>query len=117
MALDIGTRVRIVGRISAAAGHTGTVLLATGAGDGYLVETDEPFQVRTGLAPVRLSTVPRRRTWCAPHELEPVAEPPRPVDGLSRTRRSDPPADLGAARRSFRPALPLPFLSEQPLTV
>ena len=117
MVLDIGARVRITGQLSAAAGHTGTVLLTTAGGDGYLVETDEPFQVRIGLASVRLATVPRRRARCAADELKVGAEPACPAEWLPRTRRSDPPADLGPARQSFRPPHPLPFLAEPSLTV
>lgn len=101
--VEIGARVRVVGRTSPAVGRLGTVVLATVAGDGYLVETDEPFAVALGLPSGHVPPVTRRRAWCAAEELD-VAGRPAPVSSSCRVRRVDPPSDLGATRRSTRRA-------------
>lgn len=95
--IEIGTRVRIVGQYSGGTGLVGTVILATVAGDGYLVETDEQYTVMIGTFGRRDPAVPRRRAWCGPDELE-VVSGPGWVRRRFPVRVGDFPRDLRAAR-------------------
>lgn len=99
--IEIGTRVRIVGQYSGGTGLVGTVILATVAGDGYLVETDEQYTVMIGTFGRRDPAVPRHRAWCGPDELEVVAGPGW-VGRRFPVRVSDAPRDLRAARAGER---------------
>ena len=103
MEIEIGARVHVVGRTSPAVGCSGTVLLVTRAGDGVLVETDEPFAAALGISAGRVPPVSRRRVWCAPEDLG-VDGPAPAASPAPRVRRFDPPSDLRAARRSTRHA-------------
>lgn len=99
--IKIGTRVRIVGQYLGGTGLVGTVILATVAGDGYLVETDEQYTVMIGTFGRRDPAVPRRRAWCGTDELD-VVSGPSWVGRRFPVRVSDAPRDLRAARAAER---------------
>ena len=100
--IKIGTRVRIVGRATAAAGRQGTVILVTAAGDGFLVEADEEFTIGVGTIRKIEAAAPRRRWWCAADELKVIGGPDWLWRGMAHVRHTDPPSDLAAARLATR---------------
>jgi len=100
--IEIGTRVRIVGGAAAGSGRLGTVIHVTAVGDGYLVEMDESVAIGPGSFRGRELVPSQRRWWCGAEDLRVVAPPGWLWRRISRVRRSEPPADLAAARSASR---------------